>query len=159
MSKVAKLKIVETDDFSLGDDVPYAIPNREWEMKFISHETSYMFGHVGKLTLRFEIIEPGEYMGMRMSVYYNVELTEKPRKGGRFKPALSSKFIRDYIRVNGPLKRHDRLSMLPFKNRIILATTRTVTHDSKNRDLGVACYSVIEQLRVHPDHGVEQLGN
>src|SRR5690625_2271343 len=127
MSNVVRMPTVEPDSFTI--DLPPILPDKQWEMAYTGHSTAVMFGRSQKLVLFFKIVEYGDHFNEQVCKYYNVSLIGKPGKGGRFKPAPSSDFIRDYVRLFGRPTRHDRISLQAMRNRIVIASTRTVTKD------------------------------
>jgi hypothetical protein len=132
-----------------GDDSPL-IPEGKYEMAYASHHTWIFMGRQPKVVIRFCVIDPGEYFGVIIPAYYNVQRTiGKRQRNGRFKASKRSNLVRDFYRVfpKEPLVRLDRLPLTKLNTTTVIATVHTVTRDFTQRDLPeVIQYSIVKSI-------------
>lgn len=144
------LEIVNTESFAgIEGDRPALVPPKVYDLKFTYHETARMFGRAQKLILWFSIAEPGDYFDVAVARYYNVtRLIGVPRKGGEFKVAFQSDFLREYATLFGMPTRLDRIPMTNFKGCFVRGKIKTVTTGRHQQDIPKPLqYSVVEDLR------------
>ena len=131
------------------DEKPPIIKPGTYELAFVGFQTALMFARAQKLIMQFRVITLGEYFGVNLYRYYNVQgFCGKPGKNGRFKVGWKSDFAREYASLFGELpKRADRFPMTPFSENIIRGRVATVKVGSRQRKLAKPChYSVINEL-------------
>ena len=132
-----------------GDDSPL-IPEGKYELAFVDYSTWIFLGKQPKAVIRFRIVDPGEYFGLIIPAYYNVErIIGKRGRNGRFKSTKRSNLVRDYYRVfpKDPLMRLDRIPLSKLKTIIVIGTVKTVTQDLNQREIpGVVQYSVVKSI-------------
>ena len=131
----------------LDDDPRPWIPDGEYELNFLDYSTVMVFRQA-KVVARFKIVTPGKYSDLVLERWYRVRrLNGSAKKRGNFTVGASSDYYRDYCRLIGRPSRKDRLSFAKLRSKIVVGTTRTVTIDRDQCDLGeVGKYSVIDKL-------------
>lgn len=135
----------EQYDAELVDATPQ-IPEGEYQVVYIGHETSYMF-KTPRVFVHFRVVG-GQYDGTVLYASYRVPaLKGKPRKSGGFKLRNSSKLFREMVTLTGKKERPDRISLRGLKGALIRVKVRTVTQDSKQNPLPTPCrYSVVDKM-------------
>ncbi len=135
-------------------DKPILVQDSLYKVSFNYHTTWLFNGKHPKIVLTFSIQDFGEFHLGTLKAYYNASrLKGKPKKGGQFAVGWKSDFMFDYSSCFGTPPRNDRISMCRFRNVLIEARTRTVTHNRKQREYPVGMrYSVIDRLE-----GVKEL--
>ena len=123
------------------------VPDGTYEAKFLWHETAIAFGSP-KVFLHFEVVEPGEYMGIRLFRAYRVRtLTGKRGKGGRFVAHPQGELFGDLTRLLDIKLRKDRISLAGLRTMLFRVTTRTVARNYRQREMPLATrYSVIQEI-------------
>ena len=132
-----------------GEELPL-IPEKTYDLGFVSYSTYMMLGKSPKLIINFKIMEFGDYFGVTLSKYYGVQkLTSKPRKNGGFLVGRKSNFLRDFITLfpDQSVKRLDRIPMTRFQEHVIKGRVKTVSKGFNQRDIPKPLqYSVIGEL-------------
>ena len=134
----------------MEDQKPPLIKPGVYSLGFEYYETARLYNQP-KLILWFTVLSDGDYHGVKLKRFYNVRsLIGKPGKEGKYRPSgWSSDLIREYAHLFGsiPDDRLDRFSLKPFKDVIITGEVKTVSQDSKKREIHTSVqYSVIERL-------------
>lgn len=133
---------------TVHDDLPLIKPDI-YDMRFHFHQTSLMFGRAPKITLWFEIVEPGHF-GTTLPRYYNAQkLIGKPRKKGAFKAGRRSDLLLEYCTVFSDYKpmRLDRIPLSKYSEVIVKGRVSTVTKNYKQRDIPKTLqYSIISEI-------------
>ena len=151
-------RMIEDDDS--GDGIVTGprkplVPPGTYKMMLVDYATiTLAHGKAKKLVLRFRITDMGDFLGIELPRYYNVDLEGKPRLRGKFKVGWGSSFMRDYATALGSLpKRMNRIPMGAFDGVEVRGLVRTVTSGWAYRkgDTGHALpqplyYSVVERL-------------
>lgn len=128
-------------------DAPARIPAGDYQAIYLSHETAFMF-KTPKVFVHFRI-HGGDHDGVKLYRAYRVkELRGRPRKGGGIKLRHSQELYRQFVRmVSGQVERPDRISLQRLRGCLLKVRVRTVTKDSRQRELPPALqYSVIDEM-------------
>tara|TARA_B100002049_G_scaffold17743_1_gene12059 strand:+ start:139 stop:585 length:447 start_codon:yes stop_codon:yes gene_type:complete len=128
-------------------DAPAQIPPGEYSAYYTKHETAFMY-RSAKVFVHFRI-QGGEYHGMHVYRAFRVkELRGKPRKGGAFKLRHSQELYRQFVRLTASgRERPDRISLHRLRGCLLRISVRTVTKDSRQRELPENLqYSVVDEL-------------
>lgn len=128
-------------------DVAPQIPAGTYQAYYLHHKTAFMFNS-GKVFVHFRIYG-GEYDGTRLYRAYRVKAIKgRPRKFGSFKLGHTHELYRQFVRMSGTKERADRISLSRLKSCLLRVSVRTVTKDSKQRDLPEALqYSVVDEMQ------------
>lgn len=127
------------------EERPPLIPPGIYNLAFISYELKSMFrGKAHKMYLHFSVTDAGPGFGKKLVAYYNLQWIN----GKKWKCGFKSNFLRDYVRLFDEVpERLDRVPMTPFKNHIIKAKVKTVTHGADQKPIPkLLQYSVIQEL-------------
>jgi len=148
--KVVELIIPKNrDDDCVINDKPPLITQEVYKFGFLYYETATLF-YQPKVILWFAILSEGEYQGVKLKRFYNVQsLIGKSGKNGKYHPSgWGSDLVREYAQLFDYLPdRLERLSLCRFKDKIITGEVKTVTKNSRNHGLHRLCqYSVIDRL-------------
>jgi hypothetical protein len=157
---IPPLRVIEPGDAAwpdldvfAGEDAPPRIVAGEYTARVVHIEIFDKFFKVGRdtkttdrLILTFRIVA-GPQAGTEVPFYAPLPKSASKRNPGRYVPA-KSKFWRAWTIANGaPPKRHDRMSLNVFKNRLFLVQIRDVIKDRGQNRLGdVVRHSVIEAI-------------
>jgi hypothetical protein len=158
---IPSLRIVEPDgaawpdlDVFADEDAPPRLSEGEYVARVVHIKIFDKFFKVGRdtkttdrLILMFRIVE-GPHAGTDVPFYVPMpKSASKRRNPGRYVPA-QSKFWRAWTIANGaPPKRHDRMALSVFRNRLFLVQIRDVIKDRGQNRLGdVVRHSVIEAI-------------
>ena len=137
-------------DIQVSDDKPPLVKPGVYEMVFVDYKTARMFmGKAPKIVMTFRIVSTGEYFGVELNRYYNVQrVIGKPCRHGNFKCSTKGMFLREYMTLfTGRVSRLDRIPMSHFESVIIEGAVGTVSR-SQGRDIPKELqYSVIKELR------------
>jgi len=132
-----------------SDERPPLIPPGIYNLAFVRYETKHMFGgKAPKIYLHFMVTDTGPAYGKELVAYYNARWVN----GKKFKCGFKSNFLRDYVRLFDEVpERLDRIPMSRFKDHIIRAKVKTVTHGANQKPIPkLLQYSVIDELiKVH----------
>ncbi len=148
MNNLPELQIVSNDCEFKADFSDPLIPEKVYGLSFVNYSTVKMFGD-GKLILKFKVVEHGEYFGVELSRYYNVNLVGKPGRNGKFSPPKHGNFLIEYCQLfpDKVTKRLNRLSMSPFNQSYFRGEVRTVKRNNQQKKLPQPMqYSVISKL-------------
>lgn len=129
------------------DGAPPLMPEGEYTASYIRHETAYIYKSP-KVFVHFRI-HGGDHDGQTVYRAYRVkELRDKrPRKNGSFKLRHSQELYRQLVMLSGQQERPDRVSLRRLKGCMLRISVRTVTHDSRQRNLpDVLRYSVVDRI-------------
>ena len=132
-------------DISVDDPYLTRIPAGEYEVTYLRHETRFV--HSKKLIVTFVIVD-GEYSGLTVPRYYNVQdFLGNVGEGGKFRVGRKSHFYREYLSLFDPDSvRPDRMAMSRFKDEYLWAQVRVVAHAGGIELPQAAQYSVIDRL-------------
>lgn len=126
------------------------VPDGQYELAYIGHQTTFMFRKVPKLVVSFRIITMGEHFSKEIARFYNVNrIIGKEKKNGSFSVGPRSDFVYEFLSIFPDYrpKRKDRFPMSWLKDTPVYGETRTVLKDSRQRNLpGQLQYSVIKRL-------------
>lgn len=128
-----------------GDERPPLIPPGIYDLAFVSYETKSMFrGKANKLYLHFKVMDMGPAFEAELVAYYNLQWVN----GKKWKVGFKSNFLRDYVRLFDEVPdRLDRIPMTRFKEHLIKAKVKTVTHGADQKPIHkLLQYSVIQEL-------------
>lgn len=131
-----------------GDEKPPLLPPGNYELAFVECQTGVLFGKSAKLILTFSIMTPGEYLGLKLLRYYNVQkIIGRQGKDGRFKVGWHSDFMREYCNLFPAPSRNDRVPMSKFRNTVVLGRVGTVNMGRGQKPIpSVLQYSVIREI-------------
>ena len=126
-------------EFPCNTEIPPAIPDGDYEMKFVGAEESHQWNS-DKIFLWFEMLTPGEWQGKEFFMACNA------RKDGKW--GSSHKYMRTWTLANGERpRRRDRMSTRVFRDKVFRARMRTVGQDANKQPLAPAQqYSVVGEL-------------
>ena len=140
-------KVHNLSDYIPDDDL-VKIPDGEYQVSYRHHATWLYMGRFPKIVVTFRIADLGEHFDKPILAYYNPsKIVGKPRKNGHFHAGWRSRFMWDYTACFGKPIRKDRISMCRFKEHLVRAKVRTVTHnrDQKQYPEGLE-YSIVSEL-------------
>lgn len=131
------------------------IPDGTHRVQFLHHDTAVTFT-VLKVFLHLQVVDPGEHLGVRIYRPYRVQrIIGRAKRHGRFvlgvRHELFVTLVRLYEeharRTQAPRIRPDRVTLRPLRGCVLEATTRTVTHEHRQRPLPECLrYSVVDEL-------------
>lgn len=139
----------------------FLVPEGDYQAIYTHYETASVFQKKvngftegGKLYLWFRI-DPYKISSLdpRDNVYlfisYNASSVLIPTgMNGKFKMTRGKKFVQDFERLIGTVKRRDRISPNNFKNMLVNVHVHTVTKNQHQKDHPEAThYSVIDQIK------------
>ena len=127
------------------DEKPPLVKPGIYTLAFQRYETNSMFrGKAHKLYLYFKVMDIGPAFGVELVTYYNLQWIN----GKKWKCGYMSNFLRDYVRLFDEVpERLDRIPMTRFKERLIRARVKTVTHGANQKPIPkLLQYSVIQEL-------------
>jgi len=146
-------QIVELDTGEcqlIGHNFP-RIPAGDYEAAYSHYETAAVFSKKikgdkttlqgGKIYLHFDIdpfrnsdvLNPKE--NIKLFISYNAASVTVPfGKNGKFRMTRGKHFVKDFERLNGSVKRRDRISPNTFKGMLLKVHVRDVTHGSNKID-------------------------
>ena len=131
------------------ENKPPLIKPQKYEFVYVYHETIKLFsGRALKVVYWFRVYSMGEYNGIVLPRYYNIQkIIGKPGKNGLFVAGWKSDFLREYARLFGMPLRKDRLPLGCYTKHIFEGTVRTVIKGANQKliDKGLQ-YSVIREL-------------
>ncbi len=124
------------------------VPEGVYNLAYTHHITWRYMGRYPKLVICFTIQDFGEYYLLPVNSYYNLKKIQgKPKRNGHFTAGKRSDFVLDYTVCFDIPARLDRISMCRFKNAIVQAHIRTVTHNRMQREYPEGLqYSVIDHI-------------
>ena len=107
-------------EFVYAEDYKPLIPDGMYEAQCISYNSGFHLGKTRKTFLHFKILEPGEHLGKKIFMVFNMPCDKKIRMG--------SKYYKTYVFANGNQRptRNSIMSPRLFKGRIFEIKTRTV---------------------------------
>ena len=168
VENVPTQQIVELDTGEcqlIGHNFP-RIPVGDYEAAYSHYETAAVFSKKikgdkttlqgGKVYLHFNIdpfrssavLDPKE--NIKLFISYNASSVTVPfGKNGKFRMTRGKHFVNDFERLNGSVKRRDRISPNTYKGMLLMVHVRDVTHGSNKKDKYTEnnYYSVIDQLK------------
>ena len=126
-------------EFPCNTEIPPAIPDGEYEVKFVGAEESHQWNS-DKIFLWFEMLTPGEWEGKEFFMACNA------RKDGKW--GSSHKYMHAWTLASGKRPpRRDRVSTKVFCDKVFKVRMRTVSKDANQRARTPAQqYSVVDQL-------------
>ena len=130
------------------DDLPL-IPEGEYRLKLVEHETSICFGpRSPRLVLTFTVCDMGQHFGTRLQRFYNVaRLKSKAGKKGQFVAKLHGDLMIEICTLLNRKVRPDRVPLEPLYNSVLVGRIQTVKHNSQQKDLPeVLHYSKVAAL-------------
>ena len=148
--RVVQLRRDEADDddaIAGVDGFRPQIPDAWYEAKYIGHETSLVF-MAPKCFLHFEIVEPGEHMGIRLFRAFRVrKLAGRHGKGGKVVLHAGGDLYPLLCRLLDVRLRTDRITFKPLRSMLFRIKTRTVTTNYAQQELPEhSRYSVIDEI-------------
>jgi hypothetical protein len=157
---IPPLRVVELDDAAwpdlelyAKDDAPPRLVEGEYTARVVHVQVYDRFFKVARdskttdrLILTFRIVE-GPHAGTDVPFYAPMPKSAGKRYPGRHVPP-KSKFWRAWTIANGaPPKRHDRMGLSVFRNRLFLVQIRDVVKDRGQNRLSEAIrHSVVEAI-------------
>lgn len=138
-------------DAPISGDVLPLIPPGVYEMRFMYHETANMFGKSRKIIFWFQVVEFGDYYGVKLARFYNADrIIGKQGRSGKFSIKRGADLLREFLNVfpdYRPPKRFDRIPISYYKNVIVRCRVDTCTKDSQQRDTHeLLHYSVVKEI-------------
>jgi hypothetical protein len=134
-------------DYTSDDDL-VLVPQGEYILSYQHHTTWFFMGRFPKVVVTYRIFDMGEQNDKPILAYYNPKkIIGKPRKNGHFTAGWRSRFMWDYANCFGKPARQDRIPMCRFKDNLVVAKIRTVTHNRDQRKYPEGLeYSVVSEL-------------
>ena len=134
-----------------GDDSPL-IPEGVYELGYVDHSTWMFMGRQPKVVIWFSVIDLGDYFGLVIPAYYNVDrfIGRRGRNGG-FKARKKSNLVRDFYRVfpHHALTRLDRIPLSKFETVVIQGTVETVKQGYDQRAIPEPVqYSIVKRIEI-----------
>ena len=130
-------------------DLPVRIPEGEYQLKLLQHQTSIMYG-TPKLKLVFSIINFGEYQGLEIEGFYNVmKLISKQGLKGKMKHKARGDFMIEYCSLlpDQKVTRLDKIPLDPLYKNIIIGKVVDVKVNSQQKKLPEQLvYSKVSQM-------------
>jgi len=143
----AQSNVVSLDDGIIEGDQWPLVPDGEYVVRFLRHDTATVF-RTPKLFLRFEIIGPTHAGALLYAAFRVKHLKGQPGKNGRFVIHRGSDLVRQLATIHGWNMRLDRISLRSLRHCLLRVRTRTVEKDHKQRlKPEVLRYSVVDELR------------
>lgn len=141
-----KLELVSDTPIKVVGEKPPLIEAGKYDFIYDKRWLGYLYGKKPKLMMVFRVVSIGPAFGKKLYRCYNLKSLNKKR--GDFSVGRRTDFYYEYVSLFGH-KPDDigRISMTPFKDKIIKASVRTVETDYRKRVLPDAMkYSVIKEL-------------
>ncbi len=139
------VKLVTNNEEAVDPSRPIILNLGEYELTYVGHKISCLFGKSVKLNIEFKIVTEGKCFGKKIVKYYNVKSTDKKKR--IIPTGWHSDYAREYMVLFGEPNTLRDFRICSFKNKIIWATVRTVTSDSKQGKLPETLqYSVVDKL-------------
>lgn len=111
------------------------VPEGEYELRIISHETAIFFGQP-KVIVHCAIVAPEDYAGLPIERFYNVKkLTGPPGINGNFKAPRRGDLVREFSRLVGREYRPDRIRYSQLRDKRIVGEIQTVRTDYNHERL------------------------
>lgn len=132
-------------DGLVADDYPL-VPPGEYLVCYVDHRTLSAFKQP-KVYVTFRVVD-GRHTGTKLFRAFRVKaLVGKPRRNGRFVIRRTHELYRQFVCVTDANDRPDRIALTRLRNCVLRVSVRTVTQDSRQRDLAPdAHYSVVDRL-------------
>jgi len=152
LTQTANVLEINTGECSLIGHERFLIPDGEYEAAYSHYETASVFTKKnkktgeregGKVFLIFDIDPLGNNQeiekGTKLFIAYNTSRVHNPiGKGGKFDMTRGKKFVKDYEKLFGKIKRRDRISPNAYKGKLVRVDVRKVKDQS---------YSLIEEVK------------
>lgn len=133
VAQAANVSEINTGECSLIGHERFLIPDGEYEAAYSHYETASVFTKKnkkngeregGKVYLTFDIDPLGNNReieeGIKLFIAYNTSRVHSPTgKSGRFDMTRGKKFVKDYERLFGKIKRRDRISPNAYKGKLV----------------------------------------
>ncbi len=123
------------------------LPEGQWfEAKYVGHHVTRIF-NAHKVIVNFEIVEPGNYFGVKLIRPFRVKQVVRAGVNGKFKLGARSDLLFALSRLLDYKIRMDRVSLQQLKSMLLRVRTRTVrtTHDGRQTP-DWAHYSVVDEI-------------
>ncbi len=137
--------ISDHQNFPIEDERPVRVEPGAYEVVMHHYWKGYLYGKSAKLILVFRITTPGPYYGAHLYRCYNIKGLTKRKE--IIPKGWHSTFVREYSALFGaPAKLRD-IGIRKYRNKVFLASVRTVTKDARQRPLPKSLqYSVVDEL-------------
>jgi hypothetical protein len=119
--------------YEAKEDAAPLIPEGEYPARVVAPPKVRRLFDSQRLVLTFEIVQ-SKYVGTRVEFIAEV----RTGKHARFREAWE-------VANGGPAKRHDRMALRVFKNRLFLVSIRTVTKNRFQRKRALP-YSIVDTI-------------
>ena len=124
------------------------IPPGVYEAEYVRHVTRPPYKGKGKpkLYVYFKIVTPGPGEGSELPRYYNVDSLDAkgPRESGGFSVTDRQDYYKDFCRIVGDPKRHNRISPAAMRGkRVSVRVADVVADDAGELLIGGSAYSKI----------------
>lgn len=152
---------LDTGECELVGPEKHLIPEGDYEAVFTHYETAPIFikkvreqSQGGKIYCWFRLdpyrtskLDPRE--DYRLFIAYNAASLLAPfGRNGRFRMTRGKKFVKDYERLIGVVRRRDRISPNNLKGKLLKVHVHTVKRDHNQNEYGEASqYSVIDEIK------------
>ncbi len=119
------------------------IPAGDYTVRYVKHKYRNMFGGQAKLIITVAVIEYGDYFGVELQRFYNVERLAKS-----YRPLPKSDLTREMQNVF-QVRSLKGISLFKELKKIeLVAEVRDVTTSSRQQELSeFNCYSVVARLK------------
>ena len=124
------------------DSPPPLVPEGLYELKFTGHEYARMFRNNTKLIMNFRVTTFGAYFEVKLQRFYNIK-----KQTRSYRATSGMDFTREMRNCfnDAVLKKGMPFNLL--RDRVILASVRTVTQTSRQKSLGDRNrYSVVGEI-------------
>ena len=152
VTQTANVSEINTGECSLIGHERFLIPDGEYEAAYSHYETASVFTKKnkktgeregGKVYLIFDIDPLGNNQkieeGTKLFIAYNTSRVHNPTgKSGKFDMTRGKKFVKDYEKLFGKIKKRDRISPNAYKGKLVRVNVRRVKDQS---------YSLIEEVQ------------
>lgn len=152
ITQTANVSEINTGECSLIGHERFLIPDGEYEAAYSHYETASVFTRKnkntgeregGKIYLIFDLDPLGNNheieKGTKLFIAYNASKVHYPTgKNGKFDMTRGKKFVKDYEKHFGKIKRRDRISPNAYKGKLVRVNVRRVKDHS---------YSLIEDVK------------
>lgn len=148
-SNATRRQLQHEDDCLVEGFRPLLPNGASFEARFVDYQTLFIFA-TGKCVWEFEIVEPGEFMGLRIIRPFRVaKLLGRPGKRGKFKLHAGGDMYQTLVRLLDYKQRKDRISLQPLRHMLFRIRVRTVKTNHRQEQLAEhQHYSVVDQISV-----------
>jgi hypothetical protein len=136
-----------SDEFVVDWGNSVLIPNGEYQAVYVSHSTTN--GSYGpKVKITFRIVSLGPYFEKLVDAWYNTKgVGQKVGKRGKIILSRHSKLTFELVKLFYRKQRPERISPEMLKGHVVVVKVRTVTQNSRQKNLPEALkYSTVDSM-------------